>query len=212
MASPQPATVVNSSHYIALPPKPTNHKSLISEEIHQRCRRILENTVKYLPVEGRYEAGVWVNDHPNLPDNRRGAADRLNRTLRRLQSNPEIAEIVPREMQQYFDSGFDAKLTATELCALPEGKTRYLPWHVVPHSHKKKKWRLVFDGASSFSGVSLNTQLLKSEVDLVNLICILIRFRECKVAVGGDISKMFHQVLVRPEDAYIYLFLWKQLE
>jgi len=36
----------------------------------------------------------------------------------------------------------------------------------------------------------------------------LLRLREFRVALCGDITKMFHQVLVRKEDASIYLFLY----
>ncbi len=53
-----------------------------------------------------------------------------------------------------------------------------------------------------------NDRLLKGEVPHVNHIGVLIRLREFAGALCGDITKMFHQVRVREEDAFIYLFLY----
>jgi hypothetical protein len=68
----------------------------------------------------------------------------------------------------------------------------------------------VFDAAAEFKEASLNHRLLKGEVPHVNLVGVLLRLREFRVTLCGDITKMFHQVLVRKEDASIYLFLYAQ--
>ncbi len=75
--------------------------------------------------------------------------------------------------------------------------------------HKPNKWRIVFDAAAEFNGASLNSKLYKGEINNVNLIGILIRFRQYPVALCADIFRMFHQVLVRPEDANIFLFYYQ---
>ena len=172
-----------------------------------RSRRILEATTRYRPDLGRYEAGIlWAEDKPNLPDNRQGALERYRKTMRRLERNKEIADIVEREMNGYFDLGFAEKLTEEEVKGLVPGSFWLLPWHVVPHPYKPGKWRLVYDAKAAFGGVSLNSKLLKGEVLHVNMLGILIRMREFKVVVCGDITKMFHQVRVREADRNTFLF------
>jgi hypothetical protein len=44
----------------------------------KRCRRILEETTKFIPEEGAYEAGIlFKSDAPNLPS--KGALDRFKK-------------------------------------------------------------------------------------------------------------------------------------
>ena len=141
-----------------------------------------------------------------LPDNRQGALERFKRTMKRLSGNQELASVIYKEMEQNFSLGFAEKVPDEELKKLPKGRTWFLPWHPVAHPHKKGKWRLVFDAAAEFKETSLNHRLLKGEVPHVNLVGVLLRLREFRVALCGDITKMFHQV--RKEDASIYLFLY----
>ena len=49
--------------------------------------------------------------------------------------------------------------------------------------------------------------------DLLNsLFGVILRFRENEVAVSGDISKMYHRVLIPEEDQHVHRFLWRDLE
>ena len=38
------------------------------------------------------------------------------------------------------------------------------------------------------------------------------RFREKEVALMGDISKMYHRVLIPEEDQHVHWFLWRNME
>jgi len=80
------------------------------------------------------------------------------------------------------------------------GKTWYLPHHPVFNPNKPEKTRVVFDCAAKFNGITLNNQIMQGP-DMVNdIIGILIRLREGRVALSADIEAMFHQVLVDPKD------------
>ena len=57
---------------------------------------------------------------------------------------------------------------------------------------------------------SLNSLLLSGPDMLNNLVGILMRFREEKIALSGDIEAMFNQVAVPPEDQVVLRFLWRQ--
>ena len=76
--------------------------------------------------------------------------------------------------------------------------------------NKPSKIRIVWDASAKFKGTSLNDSLLK-EPDLLNsLVAVLSKFRRGKIAVMGDIEKMFHQVLVPVEDREALRFLWRK--
>lgn len=49
--------------------------------------------------------------------------------------------------------------------------------------------------------------------DLLNsLFGVFLRFRERKVAMVGDISKMYHRILTHERDQQVHHFLWRNLE
>ena len=64
------------------------------------------------------------------------------------------------------------------------------------------------NAASKFRGISLNDNLLTGPDLLQNLIGIIIRFREQKIASTADIEAMFLQVKVPPEVCNVLRFLW----
>ncbi|XP_068151988.1 uncharacterized protein [Drosophila tropicalis] len=109
-------------------------------------------------------------------------------------------------MQSYEEKGYIRRLTESEL---NKGKSSwFLPIFTVTYPNKNKT-RLVWDAAAKVNGTSLNDVLLKGPDILASLVGVLIRFRERPVAVAGDISEMFHQVRVRPEDQTAQKFLWR---
>ena len=58
-------------------------------------------------------------------------------------------------------------------------------------------------------GVSLNDNLLTGPDLLQNLIGIIFRFREQKIAITADIEAMYVHVKVPPEDCKVLRFLWR---
>ncbi|XP_071138741.1 uncharacterized protein [Mytilus edulis] len=89
-----------------------------------------------------------------------------------------------------------------------DGRVWYIPHPGVYHSQKPDKIRIVFDCSATYMGVSLNKQLLQGPDLTNNLLGVLIRFREEKVAILGDIEAMFHQVKVPPLDRDCLRFFW----
>jgi hypothetical protein len=94
------------------------------------------------------------------------------------------------------------------------GPVHYISHHAVYRLEKKTTpYRVVFNSAASFQGHILNDYLQKGPDLLNNLVGVLLRFRENLLAILGDVSKIYHQILVDPVgDAHTHRFLWRNFE
>ena len=107
-------------------------------------------------------------------------------------------------MDNLLRSGYAKRLDASL-----SWKTWYIPHHGVYHpTTVKQEKSVVFDCSAEFQGRSINKELL-SGPDLTNqIIGVLTRFREEKIAFMADVEAMYHHVQV-PEDQQSFLkFLW----
>ena len=86
----------------------------------------------------------------------------------------------------------------------------YLPHHPVVNPNTPRKVRRVLNGAAKFHGASPNKSLLTGPDLLLNLIYVLLRFRQHPFAVSADIEGMFLQVGVLPCDQPSLRFLWRE--
>ena len=83
---------------------------------------------------------------------------------------------------------------------------------VVGPEKETTKVRIVFDGSATCEGKSLNTKALPGPKLQSDITDILIKFRKEPVALVGDISQMYHQLVLRPEDRPLHRFLWRNLD
>ena len=60
-------------------------------------------------------------------------------------------------------------------------------------------------------GHALNDYRVKEPHLLNDLLGILIRFRENKIALIGDIKKMYHTVKTKTIDQHTHRFLWRDI-
>ncbi|XP_038049665.1 uncharacterized protein LOC119723179 [Patiria miniata] len=146
---------------------------------------------------------------PQLPNNRSLAEKRLQSLGRRLAKNPEMHDRYKAEIENLLDKGYAERVLSSDIDASPGG-TWYLPHHNVVNPNKPEKLRIVFDCAAEYAGTSLNKNVMQGP-DMTNkLIGVLVRFREQRVAVMGDIEAMFHQVKVTPSHRDVLRFLlWR---
>ncbi|GBP07108.1 hypothetical protein EVAR_90645_1 [Eumeta japonica] len=90
-----------------------------------------------------------------------------------------------------------------------ENRTWYLPHFPVINAMKPGKIRVVHDAAAKTKGVSLNDHLLTGPDLLQSLPGVIMRFRQHPVAVSADISEMFMQIKIKPEDRDALRYLWR---
>lgn len=180
--------------------------SVESKDI-QRAIKIMEETT--VRKTNRFETGLlWKFDDINLPNNWSMAMKRLECQDKRMRSNPALMENINNQIKNFITKGYARKLRPEEI-NVDDPRIWYLP--VFHHLDPKKpeKVRLVWDAAAKYQGISLNSMLMTGPDNLVALIDILRRFREKRVAIGGDIEDMYHQVKVIQRDRNSQRFLWR---
>lgn len=154
----------------------------------------------------------WRKDPNLLPDNRGLAIKRLESTERRLKRNPEQAEAYCKQMGEMESMKFARKLSKEEQDRY-HGPVHYIPHHAVLRPDKKSTpVRIVFNSSSAFQGHALNDYWKKGPDLLNGIFGVVLRFREKEVAVLGDISKMYHRILIPERDQHVHRFLWRDME
>ena len=177
--------------------------SLIEAEVQLHY----SNHVSYSPSACRYQVAL-----PKKPDCQPLGESR-SQAVQRYFSNEKsiIRRKVWKDFQQviqgYLDLEHAEKVPPAEL-HLPH---YYLPMHsVVKHSSTSTKLRVVFDGSATTStGVSLNQSLQVGPTLHPTLGSILIRFRAYPVALTADVTKMYREVELVPEDRDLHRFIWR---
>ena len=89
----------------------------------------------------------------------------------------------------------------------------YLPHFLVCRSERlTTKTRIVFDASAKFHGTSLNDEIYPEPKLQNSFFDVLLRFRSFPVAVACDVSEMYLQIRIPPEDRPKFRFLWRNLE
>ena len=155
----------------------------------------------------------WVVDPMLLPDNYGAAIATLRSTERKLASDPSWAATYNQQILEHRDRGVARKLTDEEI-AKWKGAVFYLATMALEQPKSlTTPVRLVFNSSQLFRGVSLNSCLAKGPDAYNNdLLGMLLRFRENRVVMIGDIKKMYNSVLLSLEDQHTHRFLWRNCE
>ena len=159
----------------------------------------------------RYVVAVpWRDDRPSLPNNRPLAEKRLESTERKLAKNPEIAESYQKIIKEYLEKKYIRRVPLDEPSPTSEWLLPHFP--VVRPDRSTTKVRIVFDASATYQGRSLNTETLPGPKLQSNISDILVRFRKELVALVGEVSQMYHQLVLQAEDRPFHRFLWRDLD
>ena len=81
---------------------------------------------------------------------------------------------------------------------------------VTKSSRTTTKLRVVFNAsAKTSSNISLNDILMVGPTFYKNLVHILLKFRSYRVAIIGDVSKIYRAVQLHEKDRDLHRFLWR---
>ena len=114
-------------------------------------------------------------------------------------------------MAEYLELGH-AQLVNTQDLQLPASSCYYMPVHsVYKTSSSSTKVRAMFDASSpTTSHISLNDLLAVGPTLQPSLDQTLLRFRMYPVAISGDISKMYREIMLAPEDQQLHRYIWRE--
>ena len=175
-----------------------------SEDIDEgkQCEEFYAKTLKKLP--GRYEVGIPFKSL-EIGDSLPMAHARLHQVLKHLEKNKERAELYIQSMEEMITSGHMEKVKWSQVKNLLPHSGVYKPEHLTT------RLRVVFDGsAKTANGRSLNDVMYTGPKLQSDICVVLLRFRMHTYIISADVTKMFRQIRVRPEDAAYQCVLWKQ--
>lgn len=171
----------------------------------EKALRILQQHTKRTP-EGKYQTALlWREENVKMPDNYDSALNRLIGVEKKIDKDPELKKRYSEQMEALVSKGYAEPAPPTTL----KHRTWYLPHFAVINPMKPDKLRIVCDAAAKTRGVSLNDQLLTGPDLLQSLPGVIMRFRQHSIAVTADITEMFLQIELRPEDRDSLRYLWR---
>ena len=184
---------------------------LLSHEEREVVRHFESN--HYRKDDGRFVVPLPRNNTCKpIGESRTQAVRRFISLEKALHSNGQF-KAFETVMSEYMDLGH-AELVPFEDLEKPPHHVFYLPMHAVyKESSTTTKIRVVFDAsAKSFTGVSLNDTLMVGPTVHPTLIDVLLRFRQHRVALTSDISKMYRAIELTLEDRDFHRFVWRSSE
>ena len=159
----------------------------------------------------RYEVAVpWKHDRPNLESNRQMAEKRLRSVERKLMQDESLAQAYQSVIDDYIEKGYIREVPKVEPKPASEWFLPHFP--VVRPEKSTTKVRIVFDGSAQQDGKSLNTESLPGPKLQSDIVDVLVKFRKESFALVGDVSQMYHQLILRPDDRPLHRFLYRNLD
>ena len=132
---------------------------------------------------------------------------RLERSLRKKGAFQEFAEV----LLEYFQMQHAEPVPADDLDR-QRAEVYYFPMHAVrKETSSTSKLRVVFDASAKTStDTSLNDHLLVGPTVHAPLIDVLLRFRQHRVALTTDVSRMYRSVLLPEGQRDLHRFVWRE--
>lgn len=185
-------------------------KSHLSDEAQAYDQHF--ETTRTRTSQGRYVVRLpfRVNPPISIGESRNAALANLHCLERRLARDPKT-EIDYRDfLDKYLTLGHMEAIHSTR-----EGSNSsqhyYIPHHaVIRDNSETTRLRVVFNASShSTNGTSINDHLFIGPKLQLDIVSVLLRWRQYRYVYTADISKMYRQILVDPRDTDYQRILWR---
>lgn len=218
-----PVTLAKAAHHIVSPPSssqlqdmltrfwvqeepPTTADSHITPD-EQECERHFQTT-HTRDSTGRYVVRIPLKTPPTvLGDSYHTAHLCLQRILKRLSKDEQYRQLYTQFMHEYERAQHMIKLKDN---SSGNQTSYYLPHHgLLKPDSSTTKLRVVFNGSSASStGHSLNDLMHAGPNLMLNIFDLLIWIRRRKCLFATDITKMYRQIRIHPDDWDLQRVLW----
>lgn len=178
-------------------------KLLMSAEDEFCEEHFLKNT--YRTNDGRFSVLMPLKEPETaLGNSYNMASKRFFNLEKKLDKNPELQKQYHDFIAEYEALGHMSKIKKPDF-------GYYMPHHaVIRENSETTKLRTVFDASmKTTSRKSLNDIQYTGPVVQDDLFSILLRFRQHKYVLTGDIQKMYRQVLINEPQRKLQLILWR---
>ena len=156
----------------------------------------------------RYSVSLpWKAGHGPVPLNYNNCLGRLKNQIRKFNQDPDIFRKYHDIISEQVDLGIVSQVAEMDQAE----KVSYLPHSaVIRKDAETTKVRVVYDAScrDKVTGTSLNSCLHVGPSLSPLIFDILLRFRNERVALVGDIAKAFLNIEVDPADRDCLRFLW----
>jgi hypothetical protein len=155
----------------------------------------------------------WIRSPSLLPNNYTYALARMKAQERKLlRKGKEYAEKYNEALKEMIRRNDARMLTPEELKEAETKPVYYMPHHDVEKVSDSTPIRVVMDASATYMGSSINDYWAKGPNMLSNLLVILCRFRQYKIALVADIKKMYNSIRLSKEDQNVHRFLWRWMK
>ncbi|CAH0730303.1 unnamed protein product, partial [Brenthis ino] len=160
--------------------------------------------------DGRFCVGIPLRDEPDcLGESYFIAKKRFYNLEARFRKNPELKNMYCDFIHEYADLGHLSESTETK-----PPNSYFLPHRpVIRDKSETTKLRVVFNASEpTTSSLSVNDLQMVGPTVQDSLFNILVRFRQHRYVISGDVEKMYRQSRVRESDRNLQLILWRDNE
>ena len=149
----------------------------------------------------------WAHDPASMPNNYTQAKRALLSLQKRLMDQPGLRTQYCKKIENAISERHLIRIPDDELARDLQNTDKNQNY--IPHFNTSQaKFRVVYDAAREYHGVSLNKLLNRGPILMQSLRSILIRFGERQFGIAGDITNMFFQIQIAPEDRDMIRILW----
>jgi hypothetical protein len=162
-----------------------------------RCLDLLRSEREF--HDGRYTMPVlWRVGEPNIPTNYAHARRRLEKNEQALAKHAGARQRYDEILQDYLSKEYITEVENAKAGA-----------HYIPHFPviKEGRVRIVFDAAARTCGKALNDCISPGPSLVQDLNDVLLQFRRYPVVVASDVSELFLQIQMKPQDQLFHRFL-----
>ncbi|XP_061724427.1 uncharacterized protein LOC133530514 [Cydia pomonella] len=183
---------------------PTSKPTLSAD--NEFCERYFTATTKRLD-DGRFSVFMPFKETPEvaLGDSYSMAEKRFYSLEKKLNKDPHFKNEYCKFIREYEELGHLTEISRPQF-------GYFMPHHaVIRERSETTRLRVVFDSsAKSSSNKSLNSIQHVGPVVQDELFNILIRYRQHKYVLSGDIQKMYRQIMVDESQRHLQLILWRE--